>query len=156
LPEEQLTEQQLEDIILKYNSEQNDLPLPDKEADRIFLDALRRSVTRLKAEESAIKTHHRKLRQQRKTGQKRRSEQQQDKQDLIEQTSEAIIEKHRFLTVEESKDILYYNGNGVYISGGDLLIEKEAEGLLGYKLSNRYLSEIKGHIMRRTYQTFGN
>jgi putative DNA primase/helicase len=32
-----------------------------------------------------------------------------------------------------------------------VLIEKEAEHLLGYKLSNKDLSEIKGHVMRRTY-----
>jgi hypothetical protein len=152
LPEEQLSKQQLEDIILKYNREQNEPPLPDPEVDRMFHDALRRSTTRLKAEQAKIEAHHRKLQQQ-KMGRQQSSEQtdQRTKQDLIEKTSEDIIKTNRFLTKEESKEILYYDGNGVYVSGGEVLIEKEAERLLGYELSNKNLSEIKGHIMRRTY-----
>jgi Family of unknown function (DUF5906)/D5 N terminal like/Bifunctional DNA primase/polymerase, N-terminal len=75
----------------------------------------------------------------------------QGKQNLIEEAGETITKTQRFLTIEESKDILYYNGNGVYVSGGNVLIEKEAERLYGYKLSNKVLYEIKGHIMRRTY-----
>jgi hypothetical protein len=46
------------------------------------------------------------------------------------------------LAIEESKEILYYR-DGVYIPGGDVLIEKEAEQLYGYKLSNKHLVEIK-------------
>lgn len=44
----------------------------------------------------------------------------------MEEASEAIMTKHRLLTVEETKEILYYR-NGVYIPGGEILIEKEAE-----------------------------
>jgi hypothetical protein len=151
LPEEQQTEQQLEHIIVKYNRGQNDPPLPDQEVDRMFHDALRRSATRLKAEESAINAHHRKLRQQ-KTGQQQTLKiTDQEKQNLIEEASETIMKTNEFLTIEESKEILYYNGNGVFVPGGEVLIEKEAESLFGYKLSNKDLSEIKGHIMRRTY-----
>ncbi len=72
-----------------------------------------------------------------------------EKQHIIEEASEAIKKTNKFLTIVESKEILYYNGNGVYDPGGELLIEKEAERLLGYELSNKNLSEIKGHIMRR-------
>ena len=61
------------------------------------------------------------------------------------------MEKYRFLTVEESGGILYYD-NGVYIQGGHVLIEKEAENLFANVLVNKHLSEIKGHIMRRTYK----
>jgi putative DNA primase/helicase len=69
---------------------------------------------------------------------------------IIEEASETIANVYRFLTVEESKDILYYR-DGVYVQGGDVVIEKEAEQLYGYELSNKHLTEIKGHIMRRTY-----
>jgi P4 family phage/plasmid primase-like protien len=69
---------------------------------------------------------------------------------VIEEATENIKNKYRFLAVEESKEILYYR-DGVYIPGGDVLIEKEAEQLYGYKLSNKHLIEIKGHIMRMTY-----
>src|SRR5215469_12620535 len=57
----------------------------------------------------------------------------------------------RLITIEETKEIRYYRG-GVYAPGGDILIEKEAEAIYGYGLMNRYLSEIKGHIMRKTYR----
>ena len=66
---------------------------------------------------------------------------------LVEFASEAIMSKYRFLTIEESKDTYYYK-DGVYVPGGEVLIEKEAEMMYRYKLANRHLSEIKGHIMR--------
>ena len=69
---------------------------------------------------------------------------------IIEEASEAIMNKHRLLTIEETKEIRYYR-NGVYVPGGDILIEKEAEAHYGYDLANRHLSEIRGHIMRKTY-----
>jgi putative DNA primase/helicase len=69
---------------------------------------------------------------------------------VIEEATENIKNKYRFLAVEESKEILYYR-DGVYVLGGDVLIEKEAEQLYGYELSNKHLTEIKGHIMRMTY-----
>jgi putative DNA primase/helicase len=71
---------------------------------------------------------------------------------IIEEASETIKNKHTFLAVEESKEILYYR-DGVYIPGGDVLIEKEAEQLYNYKLSNKHLVEIKGHIMRDRYRS---
>jgi hypothetical protein len=61
---------------------------------------------------------------------------------VIEETTENIKNKYRFLAIEESKEILYYR-DGMYIPGGDVLIEKEAEQLYGYKLSNKHLIEIK-------------
>jgi hypothetical protein len=70
-----------------------------------------------------------------------------DTGDIVEEVSEAIMERHRLLTIEETREIRYYH-NGAYIPGGDILIEKEAEAIYGYGLANRHLSEIKGHIMR--------
>jgi putative DNA primase/helicase len=69
---------------------------------------------------------------------------------IIEEASETILNIYRFLTIEESKDILFYH-NGVYAPGGEVLIEKECEHLFGYSLSNKHLAEIKGHVMRSTY-----
>ena len=54
------------------------------------------------------------------------------------------------MTIEESKEILYYN-NGVYEKGGEILIEKELETNYGYQLKINDIKEIKAHIMRRTY-----
>jgi len=79
-------------------------------------------------------------------------DQEKEQKSIIEEASEAIMTKHRFLTIEETKEILYYH-NGVYVPGGEVLIEKEAERMYRYQLANRHLSEIKGHIMRSTYHT---
>ena len=70
---------------------------------------------------------------------------------FIEQATEMILEKYQFLTLEESKEIMYYQ-NGLYLLGGEILIEKESEYIFGYKLANKHLTEIKGHIMRKTYR----
>ena len=61
-----------------------------------------------------------------------------------------IMSKHKFLTIEETKQMMYYK-QGVYVRGAEILIEKEVEKMFDYKLFNRHLPEIKGHIMRRTY-----
>jgi hypothetical protein len=45
---------------------------------------------------------------------------------IIKEASEAIMKKHRLLTIEETKEIRLYR-NGVYVPGGDILIEKQAE-----------------------------
>ena len=70
----------------------------------------------------------------------------------MEEASEAIMTKHRLLTVAETKEILYYR-DGVFVPGGEILIEKEAERTYGYKVANHHLTEIKGHVMRSTYHT---
>ena len=72
------------------------------------------------------------------------------KKSIIEEASEAIMNKHRLLTIEENREIRYYR-DGVYVPGGDILIEKVAEAIYGYDLANRHLAEIKGHIIRKTY-----
>ena len=71
-------------------------------------------------------------------------------ENLIEQTTETIPETHNFLTHEEIKEIYYYK-NGVYIPGGEVIIERESEKLCGYEISNKHITEIKGHIARKTY-----
>lgn len=75
---------------------------------------------------------------------------QQSKIDLIEEATEHIFQNYHFLTLEETKEILYYQ-KGVYVPGGEIIIEKEAENIFGYDLANKHLSEIKGHIIRKTY-----
>jgi len=43
--------------------------------------------------------------------------------------------------------------NGVYVEGGDIIIDELAEQILGYDLKNYILSEINEHIKRRTYKS---
>jgi hypothetical protein len=62
-----------------------------------------------------------------------------ERDNVIRKATEAILSQHRFLTVEESKEILYYD-NGVYLPGGEVLIEKAAERMFGFELANRHLA----------------
>jgi putative DNA primase/helicase len=74
-----------------------------------------------------------------------------EKQDLIEATR-LVMSIHRFLTIEETKEILFYNNeNGVYISGGEVLIEKELDKVFSFKLRTSDITEIKNYVMRKTY-----
>lgn len=70
---------------------------------------------------------------------------------IVKTITEDILNRYRFITIEESREILVYE-EGVYTQGGEVIIEKTSESLYGYKVANRYLTEIKGHIMRKTYQ----
>ena len=81
-----------------------------------------------------------------------KNEQKGSKRDFgrIEYISEKLLGKYNFITLEETKEILYYD-NGVYKYGGDILIAKEAEAIAGYDLCNKDLREIISHIRRRTY-----
>jgi len=63
-----------------------------------------------------------------------------------------LISKYRFLTLEGSKEILYHdNGKGVYVYGGDIIIEKELEDIFNFEIRKADIAEINGHIMRTTY-----
>jgi putative DNA primase/helicase len=130
------TEEQLKDFFMHINSALCDPePLAEKEIDSIWTSALD-FVNKNKTDKSEQ--------------QEQKLEGFESEPAIIEEASETILDTYRFLTVEESKDILYYR-DGVYVPGGDVLIEKECERLFGYSLSNKHLVEIKGHIMRMTY-----
>ena len=72
------------------------------------------------------------------------------KPSLIEQTSEKLLKENHFMTIRETGEIWYYD-DGVYVNGGEKLIEIEAEKMFRYKLKNKDLAEIKAHIIRQTY-----
>ena len=62
------------------------------------------------------------------------------------------MSKHRFLTIEETKDILFYDEDkGVYVIGGEILIEKELDKTFDFKLKTADITEIRNYIMRKTY-----
>jgi len=120
-----------------YNNKRNVPPLDDKEFDNVWYDAVR-FVNKKKTERDNrhVKENDRNY--------------EEEAIGIIEEASKAIMSKHRILTVEESKEILYFH-NGVYVSGGEILIEREAEAMYDYQLSTKAIAEIKGHIMRQTY-----
>jgi putative DNA primase/helicase len=72
--------------------------------------------------------------------------------ELIEEGTQFVMAKYRFLTIEESKEILCYDGNkGVYAYGGEIVIEKELDKKYGYKLKTADITEIKNYVIRKTY-----
>jgi putative DNA primase/helicase len=109
-------------------------PLPEKELKTIWLNA----------QEFIIKNNNKtntKKNRKSKSGISRIN---------IQEATEQLMSKHHFLTIEESKDILFFEA-GVYKKGGDIIIEKELELMYGYSINNSNIISIKGHIMRRTY-----
>ena len=72
------------------------------------------------------------------------------KREIKEQITESLITKYNFLTIEETKEILFYE-NGIYKKDGEIIIEKELESICGYSINSSYIEDIKGHIRRRTY-----
>jgi P4 family phage/plasmid primase-like protien len=82
---------------------------------------------------------------------KKKKEERNEEDCIIEEVCEFIMSKYDIVTVRESDDILYYK-SGVYHPLGEILIAEVAEKEIGYDLTLRDLSEIKGHIMRRTYR----
>lgn len=72
--------------------------------------------------------------------------------EIIQEGTDFVMAKYRFLTIEESKDILYYDPkSGVYIYGGEIIIEKELDKKYGYKLKTADITEIKNYVIRKTY-----
>jgi putative DNA primase/helicase len=127
------SEEQLKNFFIKINSELCDPEgVPESELMGIW-DSAVKYVSKHKSDEDG---------------------EEDERENIIEEATESIISKYNILTLEETKDILYYNkDSGVYVSGGEVLIEKEAEELFNYDLSNKSLSEIKGHVMRKTYRS---
>jgi phage/plasmid-associated DNA primase len=70
---------------------------------------------------------------------------------LIEEATESILEKHKFATIEES-DSIYHYSNGVYSSGGEVMVKTLLENLYGYDLNISKRAEIREHIKNKTYK----
>jgi P4 family phage/plasmid primase-like protien len=72
--------------------------------------------------------------------------------ELIEEGTQFVMSKYRFLTIEESKEILFYDSSkGVYVSAGDIIIEKEIDKKYSFKLKTPDITEIKNYVIRKTY-----
>jgi hypothetical protein len=72
--------------------------------------------------------------------------------ELIKEGTEFVMTKYKFATIEESKDILFYDSNkGVYVYGGEIEIEKAIEKKYGYQLNTANINEIKDFVTRKIY-----
>src|SRR5688572_5797639 len=69
---------------------------------------------------------------------------------LIHCATDLLMQNYKFLTIEETEEIYYYQ-DGVYMPGGEKLVEKQTEAMYGNKLRIADIREIIGHLKRRTY-----
>ena len=71
--------------------------------------------------------------------------------DLVVSITEKILQNHTFATMNDTGEIYHYDiQSGVYVQGGNVLIETEAEEYEN-KISTYKAGEIKNKIRRRTY-----
>lgn len=72
----------------------------------------------------------------------------QNSKELEQEIIENIMNKYHFVSLSDTKEILYYE-NGIYVRGGEGIIEVEAENQYS-EISSYQVNEIKNHIRRRT------
>lgn len=128
---------ELRSFLQEVNLKICQVPLPESEVNSIFKSAFSYSLNKKESNKNInhINDHNT-----------------EELENIIEHASEQISEKYHLITLKETKEIYYYK-NGVYVTGGDIVIEEETEKLLGYQVKNKHITEIKGHIMRRTYHS---
>ncbi len=73
----------------------------------------------------------------------------QDSKTVISFATELIMERYKFITIQETKQILYYK-DGVYTKDGEALISTECEDMFLYDLNDDRLNQILSHVRRQT------
>ena len=151
----------------KRNSELCVPPLDNSELEKLWQQAYGYAIKKIKEQEDIIKKKRQEQDKRRKQKQQQGEENYEEgynndnqdvitikteKQQLIEEGTQLVMSKYRFLTIEESKAILFYDEEkGVYVDSGEIVIDKELEQTFGFKLRTSDITEIKNHVMRQTY-----
>ena len=60
------------------------------------------------------------------------------------------MNEYFFATMRDNEEVYYYNGEGLYVLGGESLINELCE-LMCPQIKTHELNEVVGHIKRRTY-----
>ena len=60
------------------------------------------------------------------------------------------MNEYVFATMRDNEDVYFYNGEGLYVLGGESLINELCE-LMCLQIKTHELNEVVGHIKRRTY-----
>ena len=140
-----LTSEQIRELAHQRNQELCVPPLDNKEMDgqweQSFKWANRKKEEREKAKQKQDQNNN-------NTTSKTKLE----KIDPIEEAVRLLMAKHRFATIWENKEILYYDEDkGVYVKDGERLIEEEVDRTFGFDLRTAGISEVMKFIMRKTY-----
>jgi P4 family phage/plasmid primase-like protien len=70
---------------------------------------------------------------------------------IIMQTAEHIKAKYKIVTIWETGEMRYYD-NGVYVPGGERIIQEEAQRMFQYDMRNHLVDEITNAIKRDSYK----
>ena len=132
------TVDELRNFFDQINDELCEPPLPSEERDSIWRSALD-FVNKLNASgETEIQKDEKK-------------ENGEPGNDLVVSIAEKIMLNHGIATMSDTAEIYYYDAhNGVYVQGGEVLIETEAEEYEN-RISTYKVAEIINKIRRRTY-----
>ena len=148
----------IKEICQFWNQKHCDPPLDAREFEKLWKQALEWANKKIKEREEAKQKQQLQQQSQQAKEQSNNTNKtsitttRTDKQDLIEEATRLVMSKHRFLTIEETKDILYYDEDkGVYVIGGEILIEKELDKTFDFKLKTADITEIRNYVMRKTY-----
>ena len=74
---------------------------------------------------------------------------QKNNESKLAEYAESLLSKTKFLTMKDTKEILYYN-DGVYSLGGEIIISEECEKIIS-ECSKYKVNEVIGIIQRRTF-----
>ncbi len=72
------------------------------------------------------------------------------KGDVIQRLTRNIMNEYFFATMRDNEEVYYYNGKGLYMLGGESLINELCE-MMCPQIKTHELNEVFGHIKRRTY-----
>lgn len=61
-----------------------------------------------------------------------------------------LLKQYHFATLKSTKEILVYDNSGIYVPGGELIIEEEIQSALRSEATVFAVNEILGHIRRST------
>lgn len=65
--------------------------------------------------------------------------------------ADEILENYHFLTFTDTEEIYVYCEDGIYRPGGEAVIRKETQRLLGERTTNGRINEVEGFIRRNHY-----
>ena len=144
-----LTLEEIKEHAQKRNLELCVPPIDEKDFDRQWKQALDFANKKIKEREEAKQKQEQK---QDQNNNNTTSKTKLEKIDPIEEAVRLLMAKHRFATIWENKEILYYDEDkGVYVKDGERLIEEEVDRTFGFDLRTAGISEVMKFIMRKTY-----
>jgi P4 family phage/plasmid primase-like protien len=129
----QRSEEELKDFFMSMNKHVCESPLPDREIQEIWKSA---------------KEYTTKIREESQLVEEPKETKKNNTLFKVSYYTEELIRRHKFVTVEDSMEILHYD-QGVYLPNGEQLIKKELEEIGGYNININIRREIIEHIRNK-------